>query len=145
MVGVLEIIFGLDAVAGELRVARQALVFLEQLGGVPALAVILAIGAGIAGHSLRTLSAAATTSAALTIIDQNLVSLSHWRRSQPVTSILPFNGKCGPDAVDRPAPLWRKSTLPCRQTLFSVCSAMSSGVGGERIIFVRAVPFLCPM
>ena len=50
-----------------------------------------------------------------------------------------------PVAVDRPAHLWRKSTLPCRQTLFSACSAMSSGVGGERIIFVRAVPFLQPM
>jgi hypothetical protein len=72
MVGVLEIIFGLDPVAGKLGVARQALVFFEQLGGVAALAIITGV-AGVAGHSLRTLSAAATTTAALTIIDQMYV------------------------------------------------------------------------
>ncbi len=43
MVGILEIIFGLDAVARELRVARHALVFLEQLGGIAALTVVLAV------------------------------------------------------------------------------------------------------
>jgi hypothetical protein len=84
MIGILEIIFGLDPVAGELRIARQALVFFQQLGGVAALAVILAVAAGIASHALRTLSAAATTTAALTIVDQVLVSLSHWRRHRPV-------------------------------------------------------------
>jgi hypothetical protein len=65
----LKIIFGLDPVAGKLGVARQALVFFEQLGGVAALAIITGVS-GIAGHSLRTLSAAATTTAALTIVDQ---------------------------------------------------------------------------
>ena len=47
MVGELEIIFGLDAVAGELRVARHALVFLEQLRGIAALAIVLAIASGL--------------------------------------------------------------------------------------------------
>ena len=43
MVRKLQIIFGLDAVALHLRVARQALVFLEQLGGIAALPVVLAV------------------------------------------------------------------------------------------------------
>ena len=43
MVRELEIIFGLDAVARELRVARHALVFFEQLGGIAALAIVLAV------------------------------------------------------------------------------------------------------
>ena len=49
MVRILEIIFGLDAVALHLRVAREALVFFEQLGGIAALPVVLAVaGTGIA-------------------------------------------------------------------------------------------------
>jgi len=43
MVRELEIIFGLDAIPGELHVARQRLVLLEQLGGIAALAIVLAI------------------------------------------------------------------------------------------------------
>ena len=43
MVRELQIIFGLDAVARELRIARHALVFLEQLGGIAALAIVLAV------------------------------------------------------------------------------------------------------
>ena len=43
MVRELQIIFGLDAVARELRVARHALVFFEQLGGIAALAIVLAV------------------------------------------------------------------------------------------------------
>ena len=43
MVRELEIIFGLDAVARELRVARHALVFFEQLGGIAALAIVLPV------------------------------------------------------------------------------------------------------
>jgi hypothetical protein len=79
VVGVLQIIFGLDAVARKLRVARQRLIFLQQLGSIAALAVILPV-AGAPGHALRALSTAATTTAALTIVDQLVVSLSHWRR-----------------------------------------------------------------
>ncbi len=70
MIGELQIIFGLDAVAGQLGVARHALVFLEQLGGIAALAIILAIAAIIAGDAPGLLSTAAATAAALTIIDQ---------------------------------------------------------------------------
>ena len=77
MVRELEVIFGLDAVPGELRVARHALVFLEQLGRVAAIAIVAGVAARIARHTLGTLSTATTTTAALTIIDQMLVSLSH--------------------------------------------------------------------
>jgi hypothetical protein len=80
MIGVLEILFGLDPVAGELRIARERLILLEKLRSVAALAVVLTI-AGTAGHALRALSTAATTTAALTIINQLVVSLSHWRRA----------------------------------------------------------------
>ncbi len=73
MVGELEIIFGLDAVAGELRVARQRLVLFQQLGGIAALAIVLAIAVRTAGHTLGTLSTAAATAAALTIVDQSFV------------------------------------------------------------------------
>ena len=79
MVRVLKIIFGLDPIARELRVARQRLIFFKKLSGVAALAVVLP-STGIAGHALRALSTAAATAAALTIVDQLVVSLSHWRR-----------------------------------------------------------------
>jgi hypothetical protein len=79
MIGVLKIIFGLDPVPGELRVTRQRLVLFKQLGSIAALAVILPVS-GIAGHALGALSTAATTTAALTIVDQLVVSLSHWCR-----------------------------------------------------------------
>jgi hypothetical protein len=64
----------------------------------------------------------------LTIVDQLVVSLSHWRRiaGRLVSSLqrkLPRRG--GPARARR-----RKSTLPCRQPLVSECAAMSSGVGG---------------
>jgi hypothetical protein len=74
MVCELEVIFGLDAVAGQLGVARHALVLFEQLGGIAALPVVLAITAATTTrHSLRTLSTATATAAALTIIDQAVV------------------------------------------------------------------------
>jgi hypothetical protein len=69
----LKVIFGLDAVPGELRVARHALVLFEQLGGVAALPVVLAVTTAASRHSLWTLSSATTTTAALTIIDQAVV------------------------------------------------------------------------
>ena len=69
MVRVLEIIFGLDPVAGELRVARKRLVFFKKLRRVAALAIVLAVS-GVAGHALRALPTAATTTAALSIVDQ---------------------------------------------------------------------------
>ena len=72
MIGELQIIFGLDAVARLLRVARHTLVFFMQLGGIAALPIILAIAAIIiaAGDASGLLSTPTATAAALTIIDQ---------------------------------------------------------------------------
>ena len=83
MIRELEIIFGLDAITGELHVARQRLVFFEQLGGIAALAVILAIAVRTTGHTLGTLSTATATAAALTIVDQRSCSLSHRATASP--------------------------------------------------------------
>jgi hypothetical protein len=69
MVRELEIIFGLDAVAGELGIARHALVFLEQLGGIAALPVVLAVSR-LSAEVLAPLSPTAATAAALSIVDQ---------------------------------------------------------------------------
>jgi hypothetical protein len=72
----LQIIFGLHAVAGELGVARHALVFLEELGGVAALAIVLAIATtGLSTEIRAPLSSATAPAATLTIIDQMLTSL----------------------------------------------------------------------
>jgi hypothetical protein len=73
MVGVLQIIFGLDAIAPELRVARHALVFFEELGGVTALPIVLAVAVGPATEVLGPLPAATASAAALSIIDQMLL------------------------------------------------------------------------
>jgi hypothetical protein len=70
MIGELQIIFGLDAVPRELRIARHALVFFKQLGGIAALPVIAGIIAAVPGHPLGTLSTAAATAAALTVVNQ---------------------------------------------------------------------------
>ena len=77
MIGELEIIFGLDTVTGQLHVARQCLVLFEQLGGIAALPIVLAIAIRTAGNTLGTLSTAAATAPALTIVDQDSQSLSH--------------------------------------------------------------------
>ena len=70
MVGELEIIFGLDAVPGKLRVPRKRLIFLQQLGRIAALAIVLAIAIGPIGHARGSLSTTTATAAGLTIIDQ---------------------------------------------------------------------------
>jgi hypothetical protein len=74
MVRELQIIFGLDAVAGELRVARHVLVFLKQLGRVAALAIVLPI-ARLTAEILAPLAPAAAAAATLTIVDQIPTSL----------------------------------------------------------------------
>jgi len=74
MVRELEIIFGLDAVTRKLGIARHALVFLEQLSGIAALTVILAVARLSAGVR-PPLSTAAATAATLTIVDQICASL----------------------------------------------------------------------
>jgi hypothetical protein len=70
MIRELQIIFHLDAVAGKLGVPRHVLVFLEQLGCVTALAVVLTVGVGPAPDVLRPLAPTTAPAAALTIADQ---------------------------------------------------------------------------
>jgi len=65
----LQKIFGLNAVAGELGVSRHALVFFQQLGGVAALAIVLAV-ARLSAEVLPPLPTTAAPAAALSIIDQ---------------------------------------------------------------------------
>jgi hypothetical protein len=67
----------LDAVAGELHVAGERLVFFQQLGGIAALAIVLAVAVRTTRHTLGTLPATTATAAALTIVDQESCSLSH--------------------------------------------------------------------
>ena len=69
MVGELEIIFALDAVSGELRIARQALVLLEQLRRVAALPVVLAVASGLSAEVLPPLSPTTAPAAAVSLID----------------------------------------------------------------------------
>jgi hypothetical protein len=76
MVGVLEIIFGLDAIPAELRVARHALVFFQELRGVASLAIVLTIAVRPAAQILRPLASTAATPATLSIIDQMLLPQS---------------------------------------------------------------------
>jgi hypothetical protein len=71
MVGVLEVIFGLDPVTCQLGIARQALVFFVQLRGVAALTVVLAVPR-LSTEVLPSLPSAAATAATLSLIDQML-------------------------------------------------------------------------
>jgi hypothetical protein len=70
MIGILQVIFGLYAVAAKLRVARHALVFLKKLGGVAALAIVLTVAVGPSTEVLGPLAATAAAAATLSIIDQ---------------------------------------------------------------------------
>jgi hypothetical protein len=79
MVRELEKIFGLDAVARKLGVARHALVFFQELGGVAALAIVLAVPRLSAEVPTSPLSPAAASAATLSIIDQMPTSLSSSR------------------------------------------------------------------
>jgi hypothetical protein len=79
MVRELEIIFALDAVARELRITGHALVFFEQLGGIPPLAIVLPVTRLSATEALSPPLSATAPAAALTIIDQMPTSL---RRSR---------------------------------------------------------------
>jgi hypothetical protein len=74
MVRVLQIIFGLDAVATELRIARHALVFFQELRGIATLAIVLAVAIRPSTEVLGPLAPAAATAATLlSIIDQMLL------------------------------------------------------------------------
>jgi hypothetical protein len=74
MVRELQKIFGLDAVARKLRVACHALVFLEQLRRIAALAIVLPV-ARLSAEVLASLPTTTAPTAALTIIDQMPTSL----------------------------------------------------------------------
>ena len=74
VVGILQIIFGLHPVARELGIASEALVFLEQLSGIAALAVVLAVPR-LSAEVLPPLPTAAAPAATLSLIDQMPTSL----------------------------------------------------------------------
>jgi len=90
MVRILQIIFGLHAVARELRVARHALVFLQELGGITALAIVLAVARLSAEVPPSPLSPTAAPAAALSIVDQMPTSL----RSELAPSGIVQQGRC---------------------------------------------------
>jgi hypothetical protein len=67
----LKEIFGLDAIALQLRVARERLVFLQELDGIAARAIVLAVVARVRALVRRAGSAAAAAPAATqTIVDK---------------------------------------------------------------------------
>jgi hypothetical protein len=80
MVRKLEVIFGLDPVAGKLGVAGHILVLLEQLRGISADALVAAVAAATtattAADTLRTLTPTTPTAAALAIVHQAIGSLT---------------------------------------------------------------------
>jgi hypothetical protein len=69
----LQIIFGLNAIAAKLGVARHRFELLVKLGGIAARAIVLTVAA--AGRATRARPAAATaaTAAVLTIVDQMVI------------------------------------------------------------------------
>jgi hypothetical protein len=75
VIRILQIIFGLHAVARELRVARHALIFLQELGGIAALAIVLAVARLSTEVPTSTLSPTTAPAAALSIVDQMSTSL----------------------------------------------------------------------
>jgi hypothetical protein len=79
MVGELEVIFGLDTIAGELGIASHVLVLLEQLRGIAAdaliTAAVAAASAATPAKTLRTLTSTTATAAALAIVHQVRVFL----------------------------------------------------------------------
>jgi hypothetical protein len=148
MIRELEIIFGLHTIPGKLHVARQGLVFFEQLRGVAALAIVLAIAIRPAGNILGTLSAATATAAALTIVDQESCSLSHRALPRNIAgtqkSSLP--GSDGPAATTGPHHHGASRPSLAVLALKGVSAAISSGVGGGGASIVEeAAPSLPPM
>jgi hypothetical protein len=123
----LKIIFTLNAVSGELRIASHVLVFLEQLGGIAALPIILAI-AGLAPDVLAPLAAAAPA-ATLSIIDQNLLPQSS-RRLSP----LPSGNQTAPSA----APSFRSDLATCAKRTAD-CIGGRDGLLG---LLFKAAPLL---
>jgi hypothetical protein len=75
MVGILQIIFRLHAIARKLRVASHVLVFFQQLSGVAALTIVGPISRLSAGVR-APLPPAAATAATLSVVDQIRTSLT---------------------------------------------------------------------
>src|SRR5438093_2132889 len=73
MIGKLQIKFSLHAIAGQLGIARQRLVFFVQLGGIAALTIVLAIAVITRIRRTRSAAAATAPAAGLTIVDQTLI------------------------------------------------------------------------
>jgi hypothetical protein len=123
MVRELQIIFGLDTVAGELRITRHAFVFFEQLRRIATLPLIAGIApAAVATHSGGTLSTTTATAAVLTIVDQRVgprhMALRRARSCPSARSPFPEAGRAcvGTAASDVPRAL-------------ALGRPMSSGVG----------------
>jgi hypothetical protein len=74
VIRILQIIFGLYAVARELRVASHTLVLFEQLRGIAPLTIVLAV-TRLSAEILPPLPTTTAPAAALTIIDQMPTSL----------------------------------------------------------------------
>ena len=131
MVGELEIIFALDAVAGELRVTREAFVLLQQLRRIAALPIVLAIPSGLSPEVLSPLSPTTAPAAALSLIDQIPTSSN---RSFPLW----------PQGRQASARLHQSLTLSFRSAPKSACERpIASGVErGAQLLFKGAAPVL---
>ncbi len=87
VIGELEVIFRVDAIALPLRVRRHVLVLFVKLAGVatcPAVDPIAIVTLALAASALRTLPTTATTATVLTVVDQNTVLVL-----KPKTALLP--------------------------------------------------------
>ena len=94
MVRELQVIFGEDAVALHLGVAREPFIFFEQLGGVAALAIVLTVARTriVAARRSTAAAAAAAPAATLTIVDQTMFLTKGG-------SALPSNGRARPGLI----------------------------------------------
>ena len=136
MVRELKIIFGGDAVAGHLGVARQILVLLVKLLGVAAGAIVDAVATATAGTpriALRPLAATTATAAALTIVDQRMSSTSPKNLSVPAPSSS-FSNSVGCAAWGSRASRAGSRHLPARPGHNRV---LSVGMGGPFRTAVR--------
>lgn len=131
MIGELKVIFGLDAVPGELGIPRHALVFFEKLGGVAALARVAGVTAAVALHSLGPLPSATATAATLllTIVDQVLIPC-RTGIAVAMPKLIPSQRNIGPRASKPGAPSSAASAPPLPPSAHqSLGTAIFAGVG----------------
>ena len=133
MVRELEVIFGEDAVALHLGVAREPFIFFEQLGRVAALPIVLAVSRTriVAARRPTTAAAATAPAATLTIVDQTMFLTKGG-------SALPSNGRARPGFI---VPLdpggeapHRGTQPPLRNRLF----ASDQAIGGRQRLALHA-------